>query len=74
MRLAGLGFELAAAIIGFAAFGYWLGRYFGWPTAGLAIGATLGIVGGLYNLIRVSLVVSRELSRQNRTSNESGDR
>lgn len=67
MRLAGLGFELAAAIVGLAAFGWWIGRYFGSPDSGLLIGASLGIVGGLYNLVRASLKYSRESARQSRS-------
>lgn len=63
LRLAGAGFELTAAVLGFAAVGLWLGRYFGNANLGLMIGAILGIVGGLYNLIRASLVVSRNNSR-----------
>lgn len=58
-RYAGLGFELAAAAVGFGAFGYWLGGYYGSPEKGLLIGASLGIFGGMYNLIRASLAISR---------------
>ena len=69
LRLAGSGFELTAAVVGFAAVGFWLGRYFGNANLGLMIGAILGIVGGLYNLIRASLVVSRD-SNQSQRSNQ----
>ncbi len=73
-RLAGLGFELAAAVAGLAAFGWWVGRYYGHPAAGLVVGATLGIVGGLYNLIRASLKYSRDASGNQRSSAGSKDR
>jgi hypothetical protein len=51
-----MGFELAAAVGGFAFIGWWLGGYWGSPETGLAVGAVLGIVGGLYNLVRASLI------------------
>lgn len=59
-RFANLGFELAAAIGGFALIGYWIGRHYGNPKAGVAVGAVLGIVGGMYNLVRASLIAFRE--------------
>ncbi len=60
------GFELVAAVAGFAAVGYWLGGKYGDAQVGTAIGAVLGIVGGMYNLIRRSLAGSRraEASRK----------
>jgi len=58
-RLSGLGFEFAAGVGGFALFGYWIGRYYDNGRLGLVIGAVLGIVGGMYNLIRVSLASSK---------------
>ena len=57
-RYSGLGFEFAAAVAGFALVGYWLGGYFGNVRLGLAIGAGLGVVGGMYNLIRAALARS----------------
>ena len=53
------GFELVASVAGFAAIGYWLGGRYGDALIGTAIGAVLGIVGGMYNLIRRSLAGSR---------------
>lgn len=57
-RLAGLGFELAAGVAGLALFGYWIGKYYGNAPLGLVIGAAVGIIGGMYNLIRASRVSS----------------
>lgn len=55
MALAGLGFELVAAIAGFAFVGYWIDRHYETTPWGLVVGAILGIVGGLYNFIRSAL-------------------
>lgn len=59
-RVAGLGFELAAAVGGFALVGWWVGRWLGNARTGLLVGAVLGIVGGLYNLVRTSLIALRD--------------
>ena len=67
MSLAGQGFELTAAVIGFGLVGYWIGSHLGDARTGLLIGAILGIIGGLYNLIRASL---RELNRQRRVKQQ----
>ena len=69
MRLSSQGFELAAAVLGFAGVGYWIGGYYGKQEMGLTIGAVLGIFGGLYNLIRASL---REVDRQTRSRQDNG--
>jgi F0F1-type ATP synthase assembly protein I len=52
MRLAGLGMELAGAVVGGCLLGYWVDRRFGTPPWGVVIGASIGVIGGLYNLIR----------------------
>jgi F0F1-type ATP synthase assembly protein I len=51
-RLAGAGFELAATLAGACLLGYWIDRRFGCGPWGLVTCAGIGIVGGLYNLIR----------------------
>jgi Putative F0F1-ATPase subunit Ca2+/Mg2+ transporter len=53
------GFELAASVAGMALFGYWIGGHYGKALVGVAVGGILGIVGGMYNLVRQSLVASR---------------
>jgi F0F1-type ATP synthase assembly protein I len=57
-NLAGLGFEFAAAVAGFAFFGYWIGNHYGRAELGILIGAVLGLIGGMYNLIRATLAAS----------------
>ena len=72
-RLAGIGFELAAAVAGFVLFGYWIGKYFDRPELGIVIGAVLGLIGGMYNLIRVTLAASRGAAYRKRNSNSDED-
>ena len=64
MALAGLGFELLAAVAGFTFVGYWIDRHYETDPWGLVICALLGIVGGLYNFIRAATRASRESSRE----------
>ena len=51
-RLAGLGMELAGGLIVFVLVGYWVDVKYGTDPWGVLIGASLGIIGGLYNMIR----------------------
>ena len=60
VRLSGIGVELVGAVVGFTLIGYWIDRHFGSSPWGLLIGLGLGLVGGMYNLIRQSLVASKE--------------
>ncbi len=59
-RWYGLGFELAAGTAGLGAVGYLVDRHYGTYPRWLLVGAVLGIVGGMYNLIRASLLASRD--------------
>jgi len=59
-RLAGIGIELAAAVGGFVLVGTWWDRHFGTAPKGSIVGALLGLLGGMYNLIRQSLLATRE--------------
>ncbi len=58
-RLAGIGFELVAAVGAFMLVGFWWDRHFGTAPKGMLVGAVLGLVGGMYNLIRQSLLATR---------------
>lgn len=60
VRLSGIGVELVGAVVGFTLVGYWIDRHFGSSPWGLLIGLGLGLVGGMYNLIRQSLLASKE--------------
>jgi F0F1-type ATP synthase assembly protein I len=59
-KLSGIGIELAAAVAGFTLVGYWWDRHFHTHPWGLLTGMALGLVGGMYNLIRQSLIAARE--------------
>ena len=58
-RFVGSGFELAVAAALFGAIGYWIDTQAGTKPWGLVIGATLGIVGGLYNFITAALKANK---------------
>ena len=68
-RIAGMGLELGGSVAGCCLIGWYIDHKYE-TRYGLLIGACLGIVGGLYNFIKQSLVITqREQSR----SNESAD-
>ena len=67
-----MGFEFAAAIIGFVLVGYWIDRHYGCKPKGVLIGAGLGILGGGYNLIRAALQASKQMNRDE--EKDRGDR
>ncbi len=54
-RLAGLGMELAAAVVGGCLLGYWIDRRFGTTPWWFLICTAIGLIGGLYNLIRQAM-------------------
>ena len=60
VRYSGVGLELAGATAGLALVGYWVDGRFHTSPWGILIGVVIGIVGGLYNLIRESLAAVRE--------------
>lgn len=63
MQLASIGIELAAAVLGFSLLGWWVDRHFGTHPWGALGGALLGLVGGMYNLVRESLWAARQADR-----------
>jgi F0F1-type ATP synthase assembly protein I len=60
MKLSGLGVELVGAVGGFTLMGWLWDRYHETSPWGVVIGAVLGLVGGMYNLIRQALNASKE--------------
>lgn len=55
LRYIALGTEFAAAVLGLTLAGYWLDRHYGWSPWGTLTGAVIGLVGGMYNLLREAL-------------------
>ena len=72
VRFSGMGFEFAAAVIGFTLAGYWIGLHSGHELAGLLVGAALGIVGGGYNLLRASLRAVKQAERERDSGEQDG--
>lgn len=64
MSLAGMGFELAGAVLGFTFLGLWLDRHYGTEPKALLICAAIGVVGGLYNFVRTARIAAAEANRK----------
>lgn len=62
LRFAGLGIEFAAAVAGLTLVGYWVDHHFGSSPWGVLIGAAIGIIGGMRNMIREALSANRSMS------------
>ena len=60
IKLSGLGVELVGAVGGFTLLGWLWDRYHATSPWGVVIGAVLGLIGGMYNLIRQALIASKE--------------
>lgn len=78
LELATAGVELAAAVAGGCLVGFWIDRHFGSGPWGLIIGASLGIIGGLYNMVRKAVheslrMSSKKSSRPRRGPADGGD-
>jgi F0F1-type ATP synthase assembly protein I len=73
-RLSSIGFELVAAVGGFIFVGYLWDRHFGTGPWGTLTGAVLGLIGGMYNLIRQSLLATRKAGSEIKKTNGDGAR
>jgi len=79
LRYAGAGVELAATVIVACLLGFWIDRRFGTEPWGLVILAVVGVVGGLYNLVRHAVLEmfqppDGDPSRRGPTDEGPGDR
>jgi F0F1-type ATP synthase assembly protein I len=75
-RFASVGFELAGAVAGLSLIGYWVDTKFNSSPWGILTGAALGIVGGLYNVVRISLLdaIGATRKRGPRSDKDAGGR
>jgi F0F1-type ATP synthase assembly protein I len=64
VRYSSVGLELAGATAGLALAGYWVDGKFGTKPWGILVGVVIGLVGGLYNLIRESLAAVQEAKEE----------
>ncbi|MCK4659867.1 MAG: AtpZ/AtpI family protein [Phycisphaerae bacterium] len=64
VRHAGVGVDFAAAVAVFTLIGYWIDRHWQLGHKATITGAVLGLVGGMYNLVRASLAAFKEIDRQ----------
>ncbi len=67
-----MGVELAAGIVGLTLAGVWIDYHWKCGPPATLIGASLGIVGGLYNFIRQALALTRS-ERKDQQSADRGD-
>lgn len=70
LGLAGLGLELAAAVVGGTLLGLWIDRHLDSAPWAAVIGGLVGIVGGLYNFVRQA----SQAMREDAAARENGDR
>lgn len=73
-RYAGMGMELAGAIVGLTLVGLWIDHRFETNPKGVLICAGVGIVGGFYNFIRQALALSGSCSAGPRGGNTGNKR
>ncbi len=59
-RFAGMGLELAGAVLGFCLLGMWIDHRYKTSPNGTLVCALLGLVGGMYNFIRQSMQMTKE--------------
>ena len=72
-RASGVGIEFAAAVAGFSLVGIWVDRHYGSGPWGFLIGLGLGLIGGTYNLVRESLLASKEAARSDQSAEAGGE-
>lgn len=73
VRYSGVGLELAGATAGLALVGYWIDGRYGTAPWGFLGGVFVGIVGGLYNLVRESLQALREAGTEDAIAKQADD-
>ena len=74
VRYSGVGLELAGATAGLALIGYWIDSRYATGPWGLLAGVVIGLVGGLYNLVRESLAAQRDAKAEDQEAREDPSR
>jgi F0F1-type ATP synthase assembly protein I len=59
LKYSGLGFELAGSVAVFCLIGYFVDRHWGTSPIGLITGAIIGIIGGMYLLIKEAFLIDK---------------
>jgi ATP synthase protein I len=70
VRYSGVGLELAGAMAVLAFVGYWIDGRFGTGPWGILGGIAIGLVGGLYNMVRESLEAVREARTEDKLTSD----
>jgi F0F1-type ATP synthase assembly protein I len=73
VRYSSVGLELAGAVAVLAFVGSWIDRRFETQPWGILGGVVLGLVGGLYNLVRESLDAVREGKTEDQLASDEGN-
>ena len=63
IRFSGIGIEFASAVAVFTVIGYYIDRHYDSSPTALLICILLGLVGGMYNLIRESLAATKDFGK-----------
>jgi F0F1-type ATP synthase assembly protein I len=67
-----MGVEFAASFGTFVAVGWWVGRHWDCNPWAMLVGAALGFIGAMYNLIREGLRMTREAGSQDGVGSDRG--
>lgn len=71
-RFAGIGIEFAGVVVGFTLIGLWIDRHYNKSPWGVITGVSLGLIGGMYNLIRESLKASKDAASGDKSARDGG--
>lgn len=72
-RYSSLGFEFVAVFGIFATLGYWIDSSWDSSPWGLIVGAALGLIGGMYKLVKTSLAAFEDSSDRRPDRDERSD-
>lgn len=73
LRFAGMALEMGSGIAGFTLIGWWVDHALGTNPRYLLTGAILGVVGGMYYMIRSAFLMDRQMRDATRKRNSNND-